>query len=192
MMKIALFICLLWTAAEPVSAADHTMSAAEMKLFSLVERHKEQTRAELKLDPILCVVARSRAADMVARKYFSHTNRDGKGANLLVEEASYWLPDFYSELKNANSIESLASGAMTPARIVGMWKNSPMHRAHVFATNPFYREQTRIGIGIARNPKTGSSIFVFISAPENLNPSPSYWMLRNSAGVAITSTGTPP
>lgn len=191
-MKIVLFLCLFQIAAESVSAAVHTLNAEETQLFRLVARLKEQGRPELTLDPILCVVARKRAEDMIARNYVAHVNPDGKGVNKIAKEAKYWLPDDYSAAKNGNNLESIASGPLTPAKTVGYWLESPGHRSHVLAEAGFFQLQTRIGVGVVFSPDTGATVFVFLSAPENLNPHPPYWVLRNPNRRAITTTGTAP
>lgn len=188
--QLAPFLCMFLMAAKPAFAGNHTLNAEEMKLFRLVADDKKQLRPEAKLDPILCVVARKRAADMVARNYFGHVNPDGKGPNIIAWKAGYTLPSFYPSAKDANTIESIASGAKGASQTVILWRKSPAHRAHVFGVLPFYREQTRIGVGVARAPKTGAKTYVFISAPENLNPKPPYWVLRNPSGKAIATSGS--
>jgi len=77
---IALIFSIFVAAACPASAGSHTMNAEEMKLFRLATNDREQLRPEAKLDPILCRVARKRAADMVRRDYFGHVNPSGKAA----------------------------------------------------------------------------------------------------------------
>jgi hypothetical protein len=66
------------------------------------------------------------------------------------------------------------------------------HRTHVLAEAGFFQLQTKIGVAVVFAPHTGATVFVFLSAPENLNPHPTYWVLRNPNGKAITTTGTAP
>jgi hypothetical protein len=171
-------------------AATHKMKTSEMKLFKLVSSDASQMRPALKLDPILCQVARKRAADMIARNYFSHVNPDGNGPNQIAKKAGYVLPGNYSSDKDANNIESIASGALSPAKVLELWRSSKFHHDHLFGGTDFHRGQTRLGIGIVRKPGTSTDFYVFISAPPNLSPNPPHWVLKNPKGKIIATTGS--
>jgi hypothetical protein len=184
-----LLACLTLTTILP--AGTHQLNKAEMKLFKLVAADASQKRATLNLDPILCKVARARAADMVQRNYFSHVNPDGKGANYFIRRKGYILPDSYDASASANNVESIGQSTGTPASVLSLWKNSEFHRLHLMGESPFYRAQKSIGIGIVRSPKAPYyKYFVFISAPPNLSKNPPLWILKNPSGKVIATTQT--
>jgi uncharacterized protein YkwD len=103
---------------------------------------------------------------MALRNYFSHTNPDGDGPNILVREAGYPLPGWYSQDQDANNIESIGAGYSTPEDAFQGWMNSNFHRTHVLGTNGFYGDQDSYGIGYFFNEDAQyGHYWVFISAP---------------------------
>lgn len=178
------FAAVLALLACPANAAFHVISAMELSLFRAIRNDPLQDRNALALDPILCRVARLRATDMARRGYFNHVGPDGKGPNLLVTEAGYSLPDFYEKQKDANNIESIATGDISVTRVFSLWKNSPGHRSHVLGGHPFYEQQTRAGCGIA-TAANGARYFVFISAPPNRSANPPRWVLKDAKGRVL-------
>lgn len=69
--------------------------------------------------------------------------------------------------KSSNQVESLAAGNVTAQTTMDQWMKSWSHESQVLALAPFYREQTRYGVGYAKVP--GSPFiqyWVFLSAPE--------------------------
>ncbi len=168
-------------------AATHQLNQDEFKLFKLISTDPQQMRPLMELDPILCRMARKRAQDMASKNYFSHVSPDGTGPNQVVTKAGYFLPSHYPKAKDANNIESIAN-AYTPATTLSAWKKSPQHHDHVLGVLPFYREQSRIGVGIVRKPGSPLYYFVFLSAPTNLNPMPPLWVLADPRGKVLTAT----
>lgn len=169
----------------------HRLTAEEERLFHLIRNHPTQGRAQMKLDPILCLVARQRAMDMGRRRYFDHVNPSGAGPNFLVTRAGYRLPAFYDASKPANNIESIAARSPRggPAHALAQWLNSPPHRSHTMAESDFARSQTRIGVGIAQFTSAPlATYYVFISAPPNGNPRPPQLLLLSSKGKVIART----
>lgn len=144
--------------------------AEEARMVALANDHPEQGRASVTQDPLLSRAAQIRADDMIARKYFSHTNPDGFGPNFLVRSVGYALPAYYPTAHGANNIESFhfegSSGSPNALQAWNAWMNSALHRDHLLARHAFYQEQTRVGVGIARG--RGGVLYVFISAPPPL------------------------
>jgi uncharacterized protein YkwD len=148
---------------EPVECG---LSSEESAIEDRMVAESGQQRVSPVCDPILSQVARARARDMALRDYFSHTNPDGKGPNLLVREAGYALPDWYGDEQDANNIESISAGHPTADAAWQAWLNSSSHRIHVLGTEPFYAEQVAYGVGYYYNPNsTYHHYWVFLSAP---------------------------
>lgn len=138
----------------------------ELAIAELMVNHPDQGRDEPLCNPILAQVARARARDMALRDYFSHTNLEGEGPNLLVRKAGYPLPDWYADARNANNIESIGAGRSTPSAAWQAWLESPAHSVHVLGTRDFYAQQEAYGIGYYFNPDSRfQHYWVFISAP---------------------------
>jgi uncharacterized protein YkwD len=142
------------------------LNEQEQAIADLMINDPGQQRKSPVCDATLAQVARARARDMALRGYFSHTNPDGDGPNLLVREAGYPLPDWYSSEQDANSIESIGGGYPTAAGAWQGWLKSPSHHAHVLGTEDFYAEQNAYGVGFYANPDSPYGYYwVFISAP---------------------------
>lgn len=174
-----------------VAGATHRLTKDEEKLFKIIKSNGLQKRKAMKLDPILCKVARARAEDMGKRKYFAHVNPSGQGPNFLVTKAGYRLPAFYDSTRAGNNIESIAARSPTgaPRDALQQWLNSPPHRSHTMALESFNQSQTRIGVGIAQFKNAPfATYYVFISAPPNENPKPPKVELLNSKGRVIART----
>jgi uncharacterized protein YkwD len=138
----------------------------ENKIATMAKADPNQERPEMNCDPILSQVAHARAQDMAQKGYFSHINMDGYGPNYLVAQAGYDLPDWWSDSKDANYIESIAAGYSTAQAAWEGWLNSSSHRTHVLGENDFWAEQTNYGMGyvyIAGSPY--GHYWVFITAP---------------------------
>lgn len=124
----------------------------EEQLAAIMKQAPGQRRVSLKYNETLARVARERAQDMARRGYFSHTNPDGAGANYLVRQAGYSLPDSYGKKKSSNNIESIASGNKTPADAWAAWMASSAHKKHLLGLSKDYAEQTDYGIGYVYVP----------------------------------------
>ncbi|MFC1591472.1 CAP domain-containing protein [Thermodesulfobacteriota bacterium] len=147
------------------AAASCDPNAEEQDIADLAGRHPGQGRSTMTCNAILAQVARKRAQDMGERDYFSHTNPDGYGPNYLVTQAGYVLPDFYSTARDANNIESIASGYEQADDAWDAWLGSPLHRQHVLGEASFYADQIEYGIGYAYVPgSTYKHYWVFLSA----------------------------
>lgn len=150
------------------SAYAGTLSAEEQELANYLagERGQQRNRSRMTLDPILTAVARSRAADMAKRRYFSHTDPDGYGPNSLVRAGGYALPRSWGGGRSDNYIESIGAGHSTPAAAWEAWMRSAVHRTHLLALSSFYRDQTNFGVGFYSDPASPfGRYWVVITAP---------------------------
>lgn len=171
--KIALGIISLVASVTPVTAQIHRLNSDEMTLFKRIAANAEQQRDGMALDPVLCIVARKRAADMAKRNYFGHINPDGDGANSLVRRAGYVLPSYYDSSRSGNNIESIGMSTGSPQSIVTLWLRSSGHRPHILGELDFYQQQSAIGVGVFRSPAPPHyRYYVFLSAPPNVSLSP--------------------
>jgi hypothetical protein len=142
------------------------LNEQELAIAQLMLTDPGQQRSNPICDPILAQVARARARDMALRGYFSHTNPDGEGPNLLAREAGYALPEWYGSNQDANNIESIGGGYSSPEAAWQGWLGSPTHRTHVLATQEFYAQQEAYGVGYYYDPNSPFGYYwVFISAP---------------------------
>ncbi len=166
---IALCILLL-----PLSAI--TPNARETQLANLIENDSEQERTEMVYDPTLHLVARKKAEDLGNRAYGAHVDPDGYGPNIAVTLAGFTLPSFYPINKDDNNIEAIIAGTdfESPTEALEGWRGSPTHRPQIFGLtvngNPFFKTQTRYGVGYANVPGSPFTYYyVFISAPPEPN-----------------------
>lgn len=148
-------------APEPVCDANQQ----EQQIAAQMMADPGQQRPSVTCHPILAQVARERARDMVDRGYFSHTNPDGFGPNLLVVQAGYVLPSYYHTDPDANNIESIACGNPTAGLTWAQWMSSPGHRRHLLGTVPFWAEQIEYGIGYASGGICGHYWVVITAKP---------------------------
>ena len=152
-----------FSALQPCSGTN----SVELRLAQLFKTHGGQRRpAPLVCDQRIQNVARSRAQDMAARGYFSHTNPDGLGPNYLVQQTGYQLPSWWGNGLTSNYIESIAAGYTSADAAWQGWMNSPGHRTHLLAENSFYANQVVYGIGYATGGPYGMIfILVYRSTP---------------------------
>jgi uncharacterized protein YkwD len=141
-------------------------NSQEREIARLVAAHPLQGRPRLVHDAHLHLVARAKAKDMARRNYFGHVDPDRIGPNHVVRMTGYKLPENYSSNRRANNVESLAAGTnYTPKKAFRAWLRSPGHRRHLLASEAFYQEQTRFGVGYAKSPGSQfKNYYVFISA----------------------------
>lgn len=131
-------------------AEEFEPNAEELALGELLTRSPEQRRKALAYSPVLARVARQKAMDMVLRGYFAHVDRDGLGANTLVERAGYPLPESYEHALTGNNIESLGLNQPSAEAVWRTWMRSQAHRSHLLGLNPVFAEQDEFGVGYVR------------------------------------------
>lgn len=186
---IALGILTSLSAIAPASAQVHRLNSDEMATFQILAANAEQQRIGMRLDPILCKVARQRAADMARRNYFAHVNPDGHGANYLVRRAGFTLPAEYNSTPSGNNIESLAMSTGRPREIANLWLKSPAHRMHILGEIDFYKRQTAVGVGMFRSSRPPYyKYYVFLSAPPSAIPGARSVRLKDPKGRPLTSS----
>lgn len=173
--------------APPAVAKKHKMNRDEMSLFALLAKDPLQARKKMKLDPILCMVARKRAKEMARKNQFSHIDSKGNGPNKRVLKAGYQLPAIYERAKEANNVESIVRTTGSAKYAVKVWKSSEGHKIHIFGQYEFYQMQPRIGIGSARS-KSGERFCVFLSAHPNVSKKPPRVVLLDPKSKVIAST----
>ena len=142
-------------------------NAEERAIAKLAAQHPQQGRPRMSHDAYLHLVARAKAQDMARRDFFGHTDPNGIGPNRVISMTGYRLPAHYSKRRNGNNVESLTAGTnYTPQLAFKAWMNSPGHRRHLLASESFYREQTRFGVGYAKSAGSRyKNYYVFVSAP---------------------------
>jgi hypothetical protein len=173
------------------SAEVHRLKPEEMALSKRIWTHSGQGRNKMTLDPILCKVARQRAADMARQDYFGHVNPLGQGPNYLVRRAGFALPAYYDRSRSGNNIESIGMGISTPREIVSLWCSSSGHRPHVLGENSFYKAQTAVGVGIYRSTRPPfCKYYVFLSAPPNPAVTSQSIILKDPKGNTLSPTKT--
>ncbi len=125
------------------SGGNAGMNSTEQAVLTLVnsERAKAGCSA-LTANSTLASVARAHSADMAARRYFSHTNPDGKSPFDRMRAAGY---------SGRLMGENIAAGYRTAAAVMEGWMNSSGHRANIL--NCGYRE---IGVGFATGGSFGT------------------------------------
>ena len=170
----------------PVQAV--VFSPEEQKLASLLTSASGQRRdrSQMRPDDRLTQVARARAMDMAKRHYFDHVNPDGVAANALVRATGYQLPSFWPTSPKTNSIESIGAGYATAEEAWKGWMSSSPHKAHLLATDSFYRDQTSYGIGHYYD--SGSQYkhyWVIITAPPS--PVAALSIVTPTAGARLTT-----
>lgn len=144
-------------ALQPPPDPQTLMPALELRIAIMVadERSRIDPAAKsLMIDPELSVIARQRAADMAAKKYFAHTAPNGDtSASLLMAEDAH----FQGLLG-----ENMAAQHYTPAqgidveafarRFVATWLASAPHKE-----NLSFADYNRTGVGAAVN---GDTVYV--------------------------------
>ena len=154
---------------------DAEANPAELELAKLLVESPGQRRprAAMQRDETLSRVARARAVDMAKRRYFSHENPDGVGPNFLVQQARYPLPAHYRTDARGNNVESIGCGHRSVAAAWEGWMKSAGHKRHLLATDDFYQDQTRYGIGVhedADSPFVRYYVVITAPPPEATQP----------------------
>lgn len=125
------------------------------------------SRPPLSANAILARVARERAEDMVARRYYGHVDPEGVGPNQKVAQAGYPLPSYYLGNPSNNFIESISAGRQTgqaaiAALIVDRGVSPPGHRIHLLGLNDTYNKHTEIGIGFACSARSQYKYYMVV------------------------------
>lgn len=108
---------------------------------------------------ILVKVAEEKASDMASKNYFSHTNKNGEGINIMIHRAGYTLIKDFIKQKNSNFFESIHAGSskgidIIKELIIDDGITPPGHRYHLLSVDDFNKNSVDCGIGIAYNPNS--------------------------------------
>ena len=126
--------------------------SAEVKAEIFRRINAERAKAglgRLAPDARLDAIARAHSADMLAKGYFSHTDKNGCDSSCRVDNAGYAWSYVGENIYTMRGYE--LSAAQTAQKMVTDWMNSPGHRANILKP-----EFTNHGVGIA---VSGSTIY---------------------------------
>jgi uncharacterized YkwD family protein/spore coat assembly protein SafA len=110
----------------------------EMKVVELVNKVRAQNGLQLLTNNWeLERVARYKSADMMQKKYFSHTSPTYGSPFTMMQNFG---------IRFSAAGENIAMGQRTPEEVMNAWMNSPGHRSNILS--PSY---TQIGVGFAKS-----------------------------------------
>lgn len=141
-------------ASQPAAAAvPAAASMSPLELAVVAATNAERTKhglASLTADNALAAIARAHSADMLAKNYFSHTNKSGCSASCRMTNAGYaWK----SMGENIYWMSGYDLGVPAAAKkIVDSWMASAGHRANILNST-----FTHVGVGVAQS---GSKTYV--------------------------------
>jgi len=135
------------TLSVPLFASASTITSAAVVALTNADRSANGSDAVAE-DTRLDTIAQKKAADMLARGYFSHDTPDGKNPwSWLISENYYY---YFAG-------ENLAMGFASAQSLEQAWMHSPTHRSNI--VNPIY---TRVGIGTASGAYLGKQTTVVV------------------------------
>lgn len=102
-------------------------------------------RQALQVSPKLTKAAQLHAQDMVKKRYFSHTGKNGSTVGKRVKKQGY---------KYCHVSENIASGQKTPAKVLADWQASSGHKKNNLSKKPAH-----VGAGFA-----GGEVWVLVFA----------------------------
>lgn len=128
------------TPVPPPPAAPVGLSAMEQELYNLHNSHRAQNGLpSFRLETTLVHIARTRAQDMAAKNYFSHTSPSGETAFTLMGQWS-----FSYTAAGENIARNDYPNQQTVTIAMNGFMNSPGHRANILE-----RDFNTVGIGVA-------------------------------------------
>lgn len=116
------------------------ISTAKVVELTNLERSKAGL-PNLKINPELSQAAKSKAADMIKRGYWSHNTPDGKEPWIFISQSGYTY---------LHAGENLARDYSSAESAVSAWMNSGSHRANML--NPNYQD---IGVAVIEGKVKG-------------------------------------
>jgi uncharacterized protein YkwD len=122
-LAATLAACLIaWTAASAQDQTKFMLTEQEQQLVELVNQERKKLKLPpLKVNPVLCQVARAHAANMARQGKMEH-NLDGKTPYDRIKAAGY---------KYAVAGENLARGNLPLPDVVKAWIESRVHRENI-------------------------------------------------------------
>jgi len=94
-------------------------------LRAVNQKREENGASQVRLDPVLCEVARLKAEDMFAKNYWAHVSPDG------VQPWAFFSKVGYDYLYAG---ENLAKDFQDSSAVVEAWMNSTSHRSNLLST----------------------------------------------------------
>lgn len=151
MLRISLLFALV-TLASSIEAKENQYQACgqnkqAQELARLIITDRDQKRPNLQCNPLLAEIAAKKAREMAQEGKVSH---DGPGGtpNLRLMQAGYPL-SLPTSVVGDNHVESVMGGVKHAEVALDYFRNSYVHRIHLFGEHPFYLEQYEIGVGYA-------------------------------------------
>jgi uncharacterized protein YkwD len=139
LLAMGALLLLSWPFAAAQEKNDFALSDDEQRLLDLTNaERKKKDLPPLKLNPVLCGVARAHSANMAKQGKMEH-NLDGKSPYDRIKASGY---------KYAVAGENLARGDLPVSDIVETLMKSKTHRENIL--DP---EFTEIGVGLSRDDK---------------------------------------
>ncbi|MEV6599820.1 CAP domain-containing protein [Actinoplanes sp. NPDC051346] len=130
---------------QPPTGGGSATAKAEAEVVRLVNQERAKAGCSaLTVDARLAGAARAHSRDMAAKRFFSHTNPQGKSASQRVTAAGY---------RFRLTGENIAFGQATPAAVMRAWMNSSGHRANILKCG--YKN---IGVGLAFRNDSGRQV----------------------------------
>jgi uncharacterized protein YkwD len=167
-------------AATTVTVAPAALSAAESAMVAALNADRAAVGlVAVRVDPRLMTIARARSNDMVAKKYFSHTQPDGRNVfDILTAQHITWY--------GAGEIIAWNNYAMDLTVSVAnrQWLNSPGHYAIVVSKDFNY-----VGVGLAVDPATGKKVWtaVYLKGPDRTAARTTVYTPKITAGPSSTT-----
>lgn len=115
----------------------------------------------------LAIVAQKKAFSMADKKYFAHVTPDGKGINILMDEAGYKLPKEWLKSKKENYFESIVAGVASGEDAIKMlitdaFEPSLGHRKHLLGMDDWNASLKDVGIGYVKAPDSEFKVYVCV------------------------------
>ncbi len=144
-LVVAILLSILLSGARPGHGilAYATNTSINGLLLATNSQRANNGRNALTLNSQLSSAAQSKANDMVARDYWSHSTPDGQEPWVFIDTAGY---------QYLKAGENLAYGFLNSSDTITGWMNSPSHKANMLDS-----EFTEVGFGFANSEDFNNS-----------------------------------
>lgn len=114
-------------------------------------------RPALRWNDTLAKIARTKAMDMVNRKYTGHITPEGYGINYMMDTAGYKLPKEWLKDPMMNTFESWQAGAASGEELIrklvlDTYDKELRHRDHLLGVSAWNSKMVDIGIAFIKSP----------------------------------------
>ena len=121
----------------PATTTTAPDSSAQDQVVALTNAARQRAGCgPLTVDASITAAAQGHASDMAKRDYFEHTTPEGVTFDQRIRNAGYPRP----------GAENIAKGASSAEQVMGLWMNSPGHRANILNC-----DLDTIGVGLDRD-----------------------------------------